>query len=190
VRRTLLPLYRLIATPKPGSASHRAGCGPGDGPSAIAQRRWRRSSTADVAVHEFLHHRSRWQNTCCAGAGDEVILPEFHVRVLRQRSGSRGRATCLRRYRSATLNLDPDAAYAPSCRRRAIIVVHYGPASAIDQLTDLAARHGVRLIEDAAPSIGWYGRRPGRSATAVQLTAPRTSREAAPPSAATGRRAG
>lgn len=62
-------------------------------------------------------------------------------------------------------NLDPEAAAAViTPRTRAIIVVHYaGRPCPMDQFRDLAERHGLFLIEDAAHALeAWYrGRKIG-----------------------------
>ncbi len=53
---------------------------------------------------------------------------------------------------------------ASSCRVRALMPVHlYGQAADMDRLVDIAARHGLALIEDAAQAIGteFRGRRAG-----------------------------
>jgi dTDP-4-amino-4,6-dideoxygalactose transaminase len=61
----------------------------------------------------------------------------------------------------STLNIDPatiQAAITP--RTRAIMVVHYGGrACEMDQILDIATRHRVQVIEDAAHALGarWQG---------------------------------
>lgn len=64
-----------------------------------------------------------------------------------------------------TLNLDPaDVARRITPRTRAIVPVHYaGHPAAMDELQDLADRHGLRVIEDAAHALpaSYRGRRIG-----------------------------
>jgi len=64
-----------------------------------------------------------------------------------------------------TLNVDPSSVRSLiTSRTRAIIVVHlYGHGAEMDALTELAAQHGLLLIEDNAQSIGatYHGRKLG-----------------------------
>jgi perosamine synthetase len=66
-----------------------------------------------------------------------------------------------------TLNLTPESiARAITPRTRAIIVVHtFGCPADLDPILELAARHGVRVIEDACEALGAVDR--GRQAGAI-----------------------
>ncbi len=69
---------------------------------------------------------------------------------------------------SYNLNLDAVAA-AITAKTRAIIPVHlFGRPVEIGPLLDLAARHGIDIIEDACQAIGaeWHGKRAGSFGTA------------------------
>ncbi|WP_445191791.1 DegT/DnrJ/EryC1/StrS family aminotransferase [Sphingomonas sp. Tas61C01] len=61
--------------------------------------------------------------------------------------------------------LDPDRVEAAvTSRTKAIVAVHlYGNLAALGQLQDIADRHGLALIEDAAEALGshWHGQRAG-----------------------------
>jgi dTDP-4-amino-4,6-dideoxygalactose transaminase len=98
------------------------------------------------------------------GPGDEVIVPaQTFVATWLAVSLAGARpvgADCER----ATLNIDPQrVAAAVTPRTRAIIAVHlYGQPAAMDELRQIAARHGLLLVEDAAQAHGAVYR--GRSA--------------------------
>lgn len=99
------------------------------------------------------------------GAGDEVILgdtnwiasvaPVFHL----------GAKPVLVDVRPDSWCLDPEAVEAAiTPRTKAILAVHlYGNLCDLDVLFDIARRHGLYLIEDAAEAIGsvWHGHRAG-----------------------------
>ncbi|MGC9949036.1 MAG: DegT/DnrJ/EryC1/StrS family aminotransferase [Bryobacteraceae bacterium] len=99
------------------------------------------------------------------GEGDEVILPSFTFIAV---------AHAVRYVRATpvfadidphTLNLTPESvAAAITPRTRAIIVVHtFGCPADLDPILQIAARHGIRVIEDACEALGaeYRGRRAG-----------------------------
>jgi len=99
------------------------------------------------------------------GEGDEVILPSFTFIAV-------AHAVLYRRARPVfadidprTLNLTPEnVARAITPRTRAIILVHtFGCPADLDPILDIAARHGVRVIEDACEALGaeYRGRKAG-----------------------------
>ena len=99
------------------------------------------------------------------GEGDEVILPSFTFiaaanAVLYQRA-----RPVFADIDPRTLNLTPDSvARAITPRTRAIIAVHtFGCPADLDPILDLAARHGVKVIEDACEALGaeYRGRKAG-----------------------------
>jgi perosamine synthetase len=90
------------------------------------------------------------------GEGDEVILPSFTFIAA-------AHAVLYRRARPVfadidpyTLNLTPEAVErAITPRTRAIIAVHtFGYPADLGPILDIAARHGVRVIEDACEALG------------------------------------
>ncbi|MGM4997230.1 dTDP-4-amino-4,6-dideoxygalactose transaminase [Tardiphaga sp. 37S4] len=87
--------------------------------------------------------------------GDEVIMPSFTFSSSANAIVLRGAVPIFVDIREDTLNLDErliEAAITP--RTRAIMVVHYaGVACAMDPIMDIAARHGLVVIEDAAQAI-------------------------------------
>jgi dTDP-4-amino-4,6-dideoxygalactose transaminase len=100
---------------------------------------------------------------CGCGPGDEVVLPALNF-VAAANVVTHAGATP--RFCDITgpddLNLDPDdleAAIGP--RTKAVVVLHYGGhPCAIERVLEIAARHGVTVIEDAAhaPGASLHGR--------------------------------
>lgn len=88
--------------------------------------------------------------------GDEVITSPFTFFATAGAIHNAGGRIVFADIEPATFNLDPDAVTAAiNERTRAIIPVHlFGQMAAMDPLTELATRHGLPLIEDAAQSIG------------------------------------
>lgn len=88
--------------------------------------------------------------------GDEVIVPAFTWVTsahCAEYVGARARFVDID---PATFNLSPgllEAAVTP--RTRAIVAVHlFGLAAPMDEIMDVASRHGLRVIEDAACAVG------------------------------------
>jgi len=99
-------------------------------------------------------------------AGDEVILPSFTFVSTANAFVLRGAVPVFVDVRPDTLNLDEtlvEAAITP--RTRAIVAVHYaGVPAEMDALRDIADRHGLLLIEDAAQAVlSQYRGRPAGS---------------------------
>lgn len=120
---------------------------------------WVRLTNSCTAALEIAALLGRFE------AGDEVIMPSFTF-------VSTANAVCLRSARPVfvdirpdTLNLDEsriEAAITP--RTRAIIPVHYaGVVCEMDAITELARRHGLLVIEDAAQAFlcRYHGRSAG-----------------------------
>jgi dTDP-4-amino-4,6-dideoxygalactose transaminase len=106
--------------------------------------------------------------TILAGVSDrdEVILPSFTFASVANAIVLRGGVPVFVDIRTDTLNIDEACVEAAITKRtRAIMVVHYaGIACEIDALRELAERHGLMLIEDAAHAIGsTYKDRPAGS---------------------------
>lgn len=87
--------------------------------------------------------------------GDEVIMPSFTFVSTANAFVLRGAIPVFVDIREDTLNLDErlvEAAITP--RTRAIVPVHYaGVACEMDTLLDIAARHGLKVVEDAAQGV-------------------------------------
>lgn len=88
-------------------------------------------------------------------AGDEVILPSFTFVSTANAFVLRGAVPVFVDIREDTLNLDEklvEEAITP--RTRAIVPVHYaGVACEMDRLMEIAARHGLKVVEDAAQGV-------------------------------------
>jgi dTDP-4-amino-4,6-dideoxygalactose transaminase len=87
--------------------------------------------------------------------GDEVIVPSYTFVTTASAFALRGAVPVFVDIRPDTLNIDEtliEAAITP--RTRAICVVHYaGVACEMDAILAIAAKHGVRVVEDAAQGI-------------------------------------
>jgi perosamine synthetase len=99
------------------------------------------------------------------GAGDEVITVSFSFNATVSTILQAGATPVFVDIRASDFTMDPDlveAAITP--RTRAIMPVHlYGLMADMDPLADIARRHGLHLVEDAAQAHGatYRGRRAG-----------------------------
>ena len=89
------------------------------------------------------------------GPGDEVIMPSFTFVSTANAFVLRGAVPVFVDIRADTLNLDEslvEAAITP--RTRAICVVHYAGVSVdMDRIMEIARRHGLPVVEDAAQGV-------------------------------------
>jgi dTDP-4-amino-4,6-dideoxygalactose transaminase len=87
--------------------------------------------------------------------GDEVIMPSYTFVTTASAVALRGAVPVFVDIRPDTLNIDEtliEAAITP--RTKAICVVHYaGVACEMDPIMAIAAKHGLRVVEDAAQGI-------------------------------------
>jgi dTDP-4-amino-4,6-dideoxygalactose transaminase len=87
--------------------------------------------------------------------GDEIIMPSYTFVSTANAFALRGGVPVFVDIRADTLNIDEtliEAAITP--KTRAIVPVHYaGVACEMDVIMDIAARHGLLVIEDAAQGI-------------------------------------
>ena len=90
------------------------------------------------------------------GAGDEVVVPTFSFFATAGCVSRVGAIPVLVDIDPVTFNISPEAAAAAvTPRTRAIIPVHlYGQCADMDPLIDIARRHRLPIIEDAAQAIG------------------------------------
>jgi dTDP-4-amino-4,6-dideoxygalactose transaminase len=89
------------------------------------------------------------------GPGDEVIVPSFTFPTTAGAIVMRGAVPVFVDIREDTLNLDERLVEAAiTLRTRAIVPVHYaGVACRLDEILDIARRHDLVVIEDAAQGI-------------------------------------
>lgn len=89
------------------------------------------------------------------GPGDEVIMPSYTFVSTANAFVLRGAVPVFVDIRPDTLNLDERLVEAAITRRtRAIVVVHYaGVGCEMDPIMELAARHKIVVVEDAAQGI-------------------------------------
>ncbi len=99
------------------------------------------------------------------GCGDEVIVPAYSFIATASSVLGVGAAPLFVDIQPDTLNIDPTLiASAVTPRTRAVIVVHMaGRPADMDAILEVAARHNLLVIEDAAQAHGseWRGRRVG-----------------------------
>jgi len=90
------------------------------------------------------------------GPGDEVIVPSFTFSSCANAIALRGAVPVFVDIRPDTLNIDEERIEdALTPRTRAIMPVHYaGVAAEMNAIMDIARRHGLSVIEDAAQGIG------------------------------------
>src|SRR5262245_2754778 len=138
---------------------------------AIANRHLSGNGRFTAKCHQWLQEQMRTEkalltHSCTAalemaallsraGSGDEVIMPSFTFVSTANAFVLRGATPVFVDIREDTCNLDEsliEAAITP--RTRAIVVVHYaGVACDMDRVLDVARRHGLVVIEDAAQGL-------------------------------------
>lgn len=108
------------------------------------------------------------------GPGDEVILPPFTFFATAGAVCRLGATPVFADIDPLTFNLDPEQVEARvTVRTKAIIPVHlFGQCCDMDALGEVAAAHGLAVIEDAAQSFGseYRGRRCGTLGTAAAMS--------------------
>ena len=92
------------------------------------------------------------------GPGDEVIMPSFTFVSTANAFLLRGASLVFADVEPGYPNLDPsEVEKLITPRTRAIVLVHYaGVACRMDEFKQLALKHNLVLIEDAAHAIGSY----------------------------------
>ncbi|MBC7939782.1 MAG: aminotransferase class I/II-fold pyridoxal phosphate-dependent enzyme, partial [Chitinophagaceae bacterium] len=92
---------------------------------------------------------------CDVQAGDEILMPSYTFVSTANAFALRGGVPVFVDIRPDTMNLDErkiEAAITP--RTKAIVVVHYaGVACEMDTIMEIAARHHLMVIEDAAQGL-------------------------------------
>ena len=97
---------------------------------------------------------------CGLGPGDEVIVPSFTFVSTANAFVRLGAVPAFVDIRPDTLNIDErliEAAITP--RTKAIFPIHYaGVACEMDSIMDIARRHGLRVVENAAQGVNSFYR--------------------------------
>ncbi|RYE40924.1 MAG: dTDP-4-amino-4,6-dideoxygalactose transaminase [Hyphomicrobiales bacterium] len=130
----------------------------GDGPFTARCHRWLEERTRSRKA--LLTHSCTAALEMCAllmnvQPGDEIIMPSYTFVSTANAFVLRGGVPVFVDIRADTLNIDErliEAAITP--RTRGIAVVHYaGVACEMDAIMDIAARHGLVVVEDAAQGV-------------------------------------
>lgn len=99
------------------------------------------------------------------GAGDEIVVPDYTFMASATAVLAVGAIPIFADVESETLNLDPGSIEAVvSSRTRGVMPVHFaGMPADMDRIRTVAAKHDLRIIEDAAQAVGasWKGTRVG-----------------------------
>ncbi len=138
--------------------AHQNGHLSGDGPFTKRCHTWLREHTG--AASALLTH------SCTAALemaalllrlepGDEVIMPSFTFVSTASAFALRGAVPVFVDVRADTFNIDENLIEAAiTSRTKAICVVHYaGVSCEMDVILEIAGRHGLRVVEDAAQAI-------------------------------------
>lgn len=99
------------------------------------------------------------------GPGDEVVVPDITWVATANAVAYTGATPVFADVEEGTWCLDPDSFEASITERtKAVMPVHlYGQPARMDRIGEIADRHGLRMVEDAAPAIGaeFAGRKTG-----------------------------
>ncbi|WP_419163004.1 DegT/DnrJ/EryC1/StrS family aminotransferase [Candidatus Palauibacter sp.] len=140
--------------------------------------RWGRGGRAVPELEERFAalHGARYAVACCNGTvaiqlgliaagvrpGDEVITSPYSFVATAHAARAMGAVPVFVDVEPGTHNLDPELIEAAITERTtAILPVHIGGRPAdMDRVNEIAARHGLRVVEDAAQAwlAGWRGR--------------------------------
>lgn len=138
----------------------------GDGPFTKQASEWLESQTGARKVlltTSCSHALDMMAILCGIEQGDEVIIPSYNFPSAANAFVLRGATCVFVDIRPDTMNIDEtliEQAITP--RTKAIFVMHYaGVACEMDAIADIAARHSLFLLEDAAQGmLSTYNGRP------------------------------
>ena len=177
VEEPYLRMRREVARPVGGELILTAGpmIGPREASYALdaARHGWNHRHSDYIArfeqeFAEYVGCRHALATSSCTGAlhlsllalgigpGDEVIVPELTWVATASAVAYTGATPVFADVQADTWCLDPDAAEALVTERtKAIMPVHlYGHPTDMDAVCELAGRHALHVVEDAAPAIG------------------------------------
>ncbi len=133
----------------------------GDGPFTKKCHRFLQEKTGAAAVYLTTSGTSALEMAAILsgiGPGDEVILPSYTFCSTADAFVARGARLVFVDIRPDTMNIDETKIEAAiTDRTKVIAVVHYaGVACEMDTILDIARRHGLKVVEDAAQAVGSY----------------------------------
>ena len=103
--------------------------------------------------------------------GDEVITPSFTIAATSNAVVNLGARPVFVEIEDETYNIDPLKIQAAiTSRTKVIMPIHYaGQSCQIDEINEIASKHGIFVVEDAAPAAGaeYKGKRAGVLGTAA-----------------------
>ncbi len=130
----------------------------GDGPFTKKCDKWienRTGAAKSLLTTSCTHATELAALLCGIGPGDEVIMPSYTFVSTANAFVLRGATAVFVDIRPDTMNIDEKLIEdAVTEKTRAIVPVHYaGVACEMDTIMDIAARHGLKVIEDAAQGV-------------------------------------
>lgn len=135
--------------------AHKNGSLAGDGPFTKCCHRWLEEKVGcrkALLTHSCTAALEMAALLLDIQAGDEIIMPSYTFVSTANAFVLRGGVPVFVDIREDTLNIDErlvESAITP--RTKAIVAVHYaGVSSEMDAIMDIARRHGLKVIEDAA----------------------------------------
>ena len=130
----------------------------GDGPFARRCQKWleeRLGCVKALLTHSCTGALEMAAMLCDIGPGDEIILPSFTFVSTANAFVLRGGVPVFVDIREDTLNIDETLIErAITSNTKAIVPVHYaGVGCAMDEIMDIAQRHDLFVVEDAAHAL-------------------------------------
>ena len=130
----------------------------GDGPFARRCQKWleeRLGCVKALLTHSCTGALEMAAMLCGIGPGDEIIMPSFTFVSTANAFVLRGGAPVFVDIREDTLNIDETLIErAITSSTKAIVPVHYaGVGCAMDEIMDIAKRHDLFVVEDAAHAL-------------------------------------
>lgn len=134
----------------------------GDGPFTLKCHQWLEEKTGAAKVLLTTSGTSALEMAallCGVQPGDEVIMPTYTFVSTADAFVQRGAKVVFVDIRPDTMNIDETKIEDAITEKTTVIcVVHYaGVGCEMDTILDIARRHGLKVVEDAAQGVmGWY----------------------------------